>query len=591
MEVNKLQKILVKPKSTRLIYVIDTKHSREELERIISECEIDFFSIDTQCFANKRDYKEMIINIKEITQELNHPIGIIAELAGRKIKVEAIKLGNQSNAQESYQLKKGDRIKVYSNPNSKAFHKNIQPENIFDHDKQIIVNFKDIHRLVKKNDSIIINDNKGELKVLEIREKLHRTQTAINIPIKAIQFRNSQIIPYNTLRHLSNLDVRVQEIINEDDISLSHAIRKKSTSDCYLQEVVNSAVAKGVRVDEEIKTQNLAKQIKKITFKSEESLSSFTSGERDIEDYKKGYEDYPDNTIFPGDEITREKLMREENASFLKNTARRHTVFIDTTTNESSKQVSSSDLTSSHRTVMSLNSSPVLRASEFECRRSLLRKSTCNKKCMEIICEVKYDCTINRNSVLFVPNVDYTTLGIDILTNTEVREINELDQLGIDFICIGIKSMKDIESIREVNSNINIIASLPDYNALACLDEILKETSGVLLSRTFQILNEKTKNSITRLTKNVIQTCRASGKPVFSFIDIREDFLVCRRRRKSHVNDIMHNIIDGMDGFFLNVLNSQGCRVNAINYFVDYFKNIHQDKHVIHEEHCADAQM
>lgn len=74
-------------------------------------------------------------------------------------------------------------------------------------------------------------------------------------------------------------------------------------------------------------------------------------------------------------------------------------------------------------------------------------------------------------------------------------------------------------------------------------------SSGVILSRTFQILNKKLKNSvilfnkqIIRLTKSLISKCRGKGKPIFSYIDIDEEVLYYRKQEISELKDVMYNV-------------------------------------------------
>ena len=50
----------------------------------------------------------------------------------------------------------------------------------------------------------------------------------------------------------------------------------------------------------------------------------------------------------------------------------------------------------------------------------------------ESICSIEYDCTITENSSLFIPNVDFSKHGVNLLTQREVREISELDDLVLN---------------------------------------------------------------------------------------------------------------------------------------------------------------
>lgn len=53
-----------------------------------------------------------------------------------------------------------------------------------------------------------------------------------------------------------------------------------------------------------------------------------------------------------------------------------------------------------------------------------------------------------------------------MLSQREVRELSELDNLGVEFVILPITNIADIESIQGIlseDSHIKIIASIPDY--------------------------------------------------------------------------------------------------------------------------------
>lgn len=125
------------------------------------------------------------------------------------------------------------------------------------------------------------------------------------------------------------------------------------------------------------------------------------------------------------------------------------------------------------------------------------------------------------------------------------------------------------------------------------IDEILPHAAGVLLSRTFQILDNNTKTSITRITKYLIAKCREFDKPIYSNIDVTEDFLCLKKQKIVHLNEIIHNALDRMDGFFLSTNNDNAkldpeyCiqknpdqLVNTINYFINYLRTIHKESNL-----------
>lgn len=113
--------------------------------------------------------------IQGLCEKYGKQIGIIVELKGRKIKVE--KFTKDSNI---IHLKQGQKIKVITN--SKKFTDN----------HQIVITFKELHKMLNPGDKIIINDNKASLTVENIVEKesSKTRKTSIHAPLKLAKFEN-----------------------------------------------------------------------------------------------------------------------------------------------------------------------------------------------------------------------------------------------------------------------------------------------------------------------------------------------------------------------------------------------------------------
>jgi hypothetical protein len=560
-----------KPKNNRLIYSIHEKLSREQIEDIIKNCEIDFFSIDTTMFENVRHYYEMIDYMKEGCEKYGVNIGIIAELGGRKIKVENIVNNGQYDFGDIMNLKKGDTIKVIWNGSRPKILKS-GLNNLCSKENIIYVNFKDIHKLVNKNDEIIINDNKGSLKVIEIKEDVIKNKSNINL-LSSNNLETSGEINFTNHRKFSeNRTVNTSfENLDNNDYTL---ITPKRNS-IHLSQLEIPVVLHNIIDNNDKDSEN--------------------SSERDLK-IKKEKEEYEDlykecDMMMDTDENQKDEIKFNEINSFIRNTARRFSINFEE--QEKSRKLNNEDYSreeyQKRMTEYSIANSLSPTLDIRQKKLKLLSKMDSNPKKYEIICQVQYDCTINKNAFLFIPNADYKSLGIDLLTCREVNEISHLCDKEIDFICINIKDIDDINSIREIlseNSHLKIIASIPDYYTLQTIDEILANTSGIVLSRTFGILNPDNQNSITHLTKYLITKCRQYSKPIFSFIDINEE-LLCKRTKIAHLNEIMYNIIDGMDGFFLCVnklpsrtenFDSINVDIKAIKFIVNYFKSIRNDQ-------------
>ena len=82
------------------------------------------------------------------------------------------------------------------------------------------------------------------------------------------------------------------------------------------------------------------------------------------------------------------------------------------------------------------------------------------------------------------------------------------------------------------------------------IDEVLGDCYGVVLSRTFQLINKKNKLTMNELISRLITKCNHYGKPIFINIDYEGDF---QDEPKLKSKEIMNNILEGYDGYIVEV--------------------------------------
>jgi hypothetical protein len=137
---------------------------------------------------------------------------------------------------------------------------------------------------------------------------------------------------------------------------------------------------------------------------------------------------------------------------------------------------------------------------DFEIQRKktkLLRsRSFFNETKYEILCSVEYDCIYNKNSYLYIPNIDFAKFDVNLLSN---REVASLRDMKVNFISITISSNKDINSLKEIlgdDNKIKILASISDYRSLSNIVDIVNFADGIIVSRTFQMISKENLNNI-----------------------------------------------------------------------------------------------
>jgi hypothetical protein len=447
---------------------------------MMSMCEIDFFNIDTSAFINVKDYHQIIDDIRILNLKLGRNVGIIAELRGRKIKPELINFPLGTSVYKTfYVLKKGTKISLTNVPNKinniKKTHKIEKYE--------IILKLKDLHRLIKIGDKIIINDNKGSMTVKEI--KIIHKESSSNLETS-----------YNLVKKSKTLGCL--PIYNPEEFM--RASRKGSMTLIY--------------------------------------------NEPDTDDFR-GIDNYIDFKIDDPYSINQQT--------------------------EIYPNISRSEL------------------EEFELMRKrsnlIKAKSKFQDSRYEIICSVDYDCLFNLNSYLYMPNIDFVKYNIDLLSCREVAEIASLTNLKVNFICISISHVQDIESLKEVlgvKPNLKILASIVDFKSMAYINDIVKYSDAIVISRTFQNNND-TKAKILHQTKTLINKTKEFCKPIYTYIDVDEDLMLNQERKMKAYNKFnnLYSLTDEYDGFIVYIKfsdkNFEGpCKLT--NELISYLKEINNDK-------------
>jgi pyruvate kinase len=96
------------------------------------------------------DHKKIVNNLRKSSKKLNRRVGIIQDLQGPKIRIGTIK-------EKSIKLKKGQTVILKTDPSPGIIENNIA---------KIPIQYKELVKDVKKDDSILINDGLLELKVI-----------------------------------------------------------------------------------------------------------------------------------------------------------------------------------------------------------------------------------------------------------------------------------------------------------------------------------------------------------------------------------------------------------------------------------------
>ena len=145
-------------------------------------------------------FKEIIRNVREVSKETGHPVAIIQDLQGPKIRVGGI-------AQEGIHVKKGERFVLHTGEAyivKKGMH-------------YIPIQYKDLPKDIEKGDPILIDD--GKLELVALGTNMRNTQIEV-------EAKNDGVIYSNKGINVPKTDLRTKALTDKDISDLTFGMKE-----------------------------------------------------------------------------------------------------------------------------------------------------------------------------------------------------------------------------------------------------------------------------------------------------------------------------------------------------------------------------
>lgn len=179
---------------------------------------------------------------------------------------------------------------------------------------------------------------------------------------------------------------------------------------------------------------------------------------------------------------------------------------------------------------------------------------------------------------------------------TEVQEIiTEKDKKdlafgigeNVDYVAMSfVGSAKDIielkELIKEKGGNQKVIAKIERKIAFENLDEILKETDGIMVARG-DLGNEYPLEEIPFIQHKIIKKANKAGKMVIVATQMMLSMVESPTPTRAEVSDVAYAVIDGADAVMLSEESAKGkFPVEAVTYLENIA--LHAEKHLLNRD-------
>ncbi|AEH51921.1 pyruvate kinase [Pseudothermotoga thermarum] len=177
----------------------------------------------------------------------------------------------------------------------------------------------------------------------------------------------------------------------------------------------------------------------------------------------------------------------------------------------------------------------------------------------KIECEVMIGGSIKNGHGVNIPETD---LPGEVPTKQDREIIEACVNYEIDYFCVSfVKSSREIRNMRKfINSfdeNTGILAKIETKKALDDLDQICKESDGIIVARG-DLAVETSMEELPVIQKKVIEAAAAFGKPAIVATEILKSMMENPYPSRAEVMDVANAILDGADALLLTAETAVG---------------------------------
>ena len=168
-------------------------------------------------------------------------------------------------------------------------------------------------------------------------------------------------------------------------------------------------------------------------------------------------------------------------------------------------------------------------------------------------CEVLVGGTVSSNKGVNLPGVP---LPIPSLTRKDIDDLQFALELGVDFVALSfVRSASDVQALKTLieasGSTAHVIAKIEKAEAVAALDDILRDADAVMVARG-DLGVEIGAAEVPLLQKRIIQRSLDRGKPVITATQMLESMIHAPEPTRAEASDVANAILDGTSAIMLS---------------------------------------
>ncbi len=170
-----------------------------------------------------------------------------------------------------------------------------------------------------------------------------------------------------------------------------------------------------------------------------------------------------------------------------------------------------------------------------------------------IKCRVIVGGELGEHKGVNVPGAD---LSVPTLTEKDVADLQWGAENNVDYVAISfVRNREDVIEVRRVleasGAAAKVIAKMETRQSVDNIDAILKVVDGMMVARGDLGVEMRTED-VPMIQKEIIEHCRAQGKPVIVATQMLDSMIRNPRPTRAESSDVANAVIDGADAVMLS---------------------------------------
>jgi pyruvate kinase len=169
------------------------------------------------------------------------------------------------------------------------------------------------------------------------------------------------------------------------------------------------------------------------------------------------------------------------------------------------------------------------------------------------LCEVLVGGTVSAHKGVNLPGV---ALPIPSLTRKDIDDLQFALELECDFVALSfVRSGSDVQALKTLieasGSRAHVIAKIEKAEAVAVLDDVLRESDAVMVARG-DLGVEIGAAEVPLLQKRIIHRALERGKPVITATQMLESMIHAPEPTRAEASDVANAVLDGTSAIMLS---------------------------------------